>query len=102
MSITQEEQDGSILLRIEGPVSIYETPEIREVILACFEREVALELDLGQVTDIDSAGIQLICSVQKSAKIKDRSFTIQHMAESVTKSFLDIGLNPDSFKQTGK
>jgi anti-anti-sigma regulatory factor len=45
-------------LILEGPLSIYTAHEIKSCLLAALQDTPALHLDLSQVTDIDSAGLQ--------------------------------------------
>ena len=48
------------LMRIEGELNIYSVSEIRERLLDFLTENEEVEVDLDAVTDIDTAGIQLM------------------------------------------
>lgn len=54
-------------LILEGPLSIYTAHEIKSCLLAALQDTPALHLDLSQVTDIDSAGLQLLYLAKREA-----------------------------------
>jgi len=58
-------------LRIEGELTIYQAMQIKTRLLAALDAETAIELDLGAVTDIDTAGMQLLLAFAQVAAGKD-------------------------------
>lgn len=50
----------SATLAIEGELSIYRAAELKETLLKALEGAASLEIDLHDVSEIDSAGIQLL------------------------------------------
>ncbi len=68
MAFTTEEKDGRTILKVEGALSIYEASALREALLACLENDAGLELDLGSVTECDTAGLQLLYAARKTAR----------------------------------
>ncbi len=67
-------------LAIEGDLTIYTAAQWRETVLAALEAEPgqALEIDLGGVTEIDSAGLQVLIAAKKEAQRRD---TALHLAQ---------------------
>lgn len=60
--------DGVCLARIEGDLTIYTALACRDLLLPCLqhlEACAALDIDLAGVTDVDSAGIQLLISARR-------------------------------------
>lgn len=82
------------LVKVTGPMSIYETAALREVMLAAFDSPEGLTLDLGEVTECDTAGAQLICSARITARKRGKPFTIRAVSETVTHSMEGVGLDP--------
>lgn len=84
MVFKKEEIDGHIRLSIEGALSIYEVVALREEILACFKEDSPLQVDLSQVTDGDTAGVQLLLSARKTAHQRNRALSIANLSQSMT------------------
>ena len=71
--------DAERLLRIEGELTIYRAAELCEVLkdsLAAVPEHGTLGLDLCAVTEMDSAGAQLLLAAQKSAFATGRSLHV--------------------------
>ena len=71
--------DADRLLRIEGELTIYRAAELCEVLkdsLAAVPEHGTLGLDLGAVSEMDSAGAQLLLATQKSAFATGRSLRV--------------------------
>jgi anti-anti-sigma factor len=67
------------LLRIEGELTIYRAAQLCDVLkgsLAAVPERATLALDLSAVTEMDSAGAQLLISAQKSARSTGRALRI--------------------------
>lgn len=95
MSINQEEQNGNVRLKIKGSLSIYEAAPFRERLLACFGSAESLELDLGGVSECDTAGLQLLYAARMTATQAGTPFKISAAPQTVLKTLQSAGLNPD-------
>lgn len=84
-------------LRLEGVLTVYEVAELRETLIAAFEKKNGVVLDLGNVTDIDTTGIQLLCSAYQTAKNTKKGFTIMGANDSFKEAISRIGLNSEGF-----
>lgn len=56
------------LLFIEGDLTIRRVQEMKDVLLARLAQSQALEVDLAGVTEIDTAGVQLLLMVRRAAQ----------------------------------
>jgi anti-anti-sigma factor len=66
-------------LRIEGELTIYRAAELCDVLkdsLAAAPEHGTLALDLSAVSEMDSAGVQLLMAAQKSALATGRTLRI--------------------------
>jgi anti-anti-sigma factor len=73
-------------LRIEGELTIYRAAELREVLqgaLAAVPERGALALDLCAVTEMDSAGAQLLLAAHKSALASGRTLRVAGTSRAV-------------------
>ena len=57
----------TVRLALEGEMTIYHAQEIKEQMLAGLESCGKLELDLSQVGEIDTAGLQLLIMAKREA-----------------------------------
>ncbi len=55
-------------LRLEGDMTIYRAAELKPQILQAIHQHPSVHVDLSDVTDIDSAGLQLIYLAQREAE----------------------------------
>ena len=59
---------NTVHLRLDGDIGIYRAAELKEVLLAPLAPGVMLELDLSGVSEIDTAGVQLLLLANNSAQ----------------------------------
>jgi len=63
-------------LRIEGELSIYRAAELKPVLLEAVQREPVVEVDLSQVSEFDSAGLQVLMLAKREAVAAGREFRL--------------------------
>ena len=71
---------------VEGEFSIYRAAELAQALLAWWPQAVdggAVQLDLAGVSEMDSAGLQLLPSAQRSAHSQGLDFHISAASEAV-------------------
>lgn len=84
-------------LKIQGPLTIYEVGDQRDRILDLLKRSEGIRLELAEVTDCDTAGIQLIYSALKTARNDDRFFGLRSVSPAVKEAAERAGINMDLF-----
>lgn len=82
------------LVKAKGPFTIYEAAEIRDAMLAAFDGPEGLILDLGDVTECDTAGVQLLCSARVTARKTGKIFNVLAVSDAVTQAMEGVGLDP--------
>lgn len=102
MDFIRQENDGEILLKIEGAMTIYNAAALREELAACFGQYKKLMVDLSEVSDCDATGIQILCSASASSSVSGISFAVSRSSSSVDDAFLRGGLNIVEFKNSGE
>lgn len=74
-------------LTVEGELTIYTAAEMKEKISALFSGESAksdsVEIDLAQVSEIDTAGLQLLLLAQRECAKQERSIVFSNPSEAV-------------------
>ncbi len=96
MNFTREETDGRLLLKIKGELTVYESEIVRDELLICMSESDSLALDLDNVNECDTAGIQLLCSAKKTAEKSGKYFSLSTISEVVREAAIRIGLNPET------
>ena len=92
MSMDSIPADGA-RLRVEGEMTIQRAAELKPVLLqtlAAAGDEIAL--DLSGVTDIDSAGVQLLFMLSDAAAARQRSLRLRQPSPAVQHVFELLGL----------
>lgn len=93
-----EQRDGIGVLKIEGPMTIYEAGDLRQAFLEGFEGPGGLILDLDAVTECDAAGIQLLCAARVTAEAETRPFRIQAASDAVRDALGAVGLSLEAIR----
>ena len=93
---TREEKDEEAILRIKGAMSVYEIAKIRDELAACFKSHDKVVLDVDEVGDCDTAGVQLMVSAFRTAEDTGKTFETRGESDSVRKSIVDLGLRPSA------
>ena len=89
MNITTENDNGLCRMRIEGEMTIFTADELKKHLFEKLEACSGLDLDLSQVSEMDTAGFQLLFLTKREFGHLNRPFRI--VAQSpVTLSVLKL------------
>jgi len=80
---TQATHDPSVL-RIDGELTIFRAAELKPVLLT---EPMPLELDLSGVTELDSAGVQLLMLAKRAAQAQQRELRLVAHSPAVIEVF---------------
>jgi anti-anti-sigma factor len=83
-------------LAVEGELSIYRASELKAALLDAVASGDALELDLSKVTEMDSAGLQLVLLAAREAKAAGKCFGIAARSPQVDEVLQLCGLEGNS------
>ena len=64
------DESGNVAARrlyLDGNLTIYEAPAVKERLVTALSESQTLELDLSQVSEIDTAGFQLLVMAKREA-----------------------------------
>ncbi len=64
-TLEQQDGDGACRIAVSGEMTIYSAAELKNRLLAAVAECRAVECDLTEVTDFDSAGVQLLAMLQR-------------------------------------
>ncbi len=73
---TRPGSDGTERMTIKEDMTIYHAESLKAALMRGIERSTLLELDLSQVTEIDSAGIQLLMLAKRESQSRAKTLSI--------------------------
>jgi len=68
--MSRKEKTGQLVLT--GELTIYEAAKIKSLLLDRLNASESLEVDLSGVTELDSAGVQLMLLLQREAAVANK------------------------------
>lgn len=79
MATSKKKRDEVQVLAIDGEMTIYRAAELKETLLAALTNAQVVEVNLAKVTELDSAGIQLLMlAKQEAEKLKCELHLVSH------------------------
>ncbi|HYE70253.1 MAG TPA: STAS domain-containing protein [Aquabacterium sp.] len=79
--------DMSDVIAIEGELTIYRASELKPLLLAALPGTGPIELDLGEVTEVDTAGVQLLMLLRREALAQGRALRLRRPSPAVAEAF---------------
>ncbi|WP_263831751.1 STAS domain-containing protein [Sulfurospirillum oryzae] len=86
-------KESSLHVNPSGELTIYQVEEFSEKVKKLISSAERLYVDLSQLDKIDSAGFQLLVSLQKSCESSQKSFEINGITNSVHNFMLLFGFD---------
>lgn len=80
MNINVTNENGVCRIGIEGEMTIYNATRLKDGLLMAMAEPGQLEVNLGQVSEIDTAGLQLLALAKREAM--DNNQTLHFVAHS--------------------
>jgi len=94
VAVSASQPGTDALLCIEGELTIYRAAELKETVLSALDRAAALELDLSSVTELDTAGVQLLMLIHQTAKARSKQLRLSAPSAAVLEVFELLHLDP--------
>jgi anti-anti-sigma regulatory factor len=79
---------GTITVVVTGEMTIQNAGEIRDVLLQAFSEGERLILEMGKVSVIDLAGLQLMCAAHRSSIADKKHFSVSGIYNEAIKSVI--------------
>jgi anti-anti-sigma factor len=86
-SLDMEARDGTCRVRLGAEVTIYQAGELRAALAGVVADHEDLEIDLGAVTEIDTAGVQLLLHLKREAAACGHACRYVQHSEAVIEVF---------------
>lgn len=85
---------------IDGEFGIYRVAELKPQILAHVVDVSEPALDLGNVTEMDAAGLQLLLFARREARARGKTLHLSRTSPIVQEVLQVAGLSADAFEET--
>ncbi|HCU37617.1 MAG TPA: hypothetical protein DGT21_19940 [Armatimonadetes bacterium] len=92
VALTIRRRKAKLTVAIEGKATIVEAEQLRDELAKCIETWDRVQLDLGLVTDIDTAGMQVLLSAAVTAASEGKPLAIGKTSEAVVDTCRLMGL----------
>lgn len=79
-------------LRIDGELTIYRAAELKDALIAPLAAGGTLDVDLAGVTELDTAGLQLLMLAKKTAQASGGALRLSGHSAAVVDVFELLGL----------
>lgn len=85
LTIVSDEQQETWVLRAQGEVDLYTSPELRKAILSAVRSAKVVRLDLSGVDYMDSSGVATLVEGLKTSGKTNQAFQLVAPSPAVTK-----------------
>lgn len=93
MPITTSGKPKACMVNIGGDLTIMQIKNIYEEMQQSTNEKESVILNLGEVTSIDTAGLQFIWSIMKEAKKRDQHVEIHDVSPAVFEMAYEAGID---------
>lgn len=83
-------------IKPDGEMTIYQAAELRESLLVQLSTATEVVLDLSAITEMDSAGLQLVLATQAEARANQKPFRVSGASEVVRSLMAVYGLTDET------
>jgi len=87
MNIDKKQENGKILLVLEGRLDTTTAPKLQEILIPTFDEAGDVTLDFAELAYISSAGLRVLLMGEKTAKTKDAKMIIKNVSEEIMDVF---------------
>lgn len=82
-SVSCEQHEGYVLVRLSGEVDLSWSQQVRRVVLDALRQNVPVGVDLAEVSYIDSSGIAALVEGYQGARAADGRFVLVAVSDAV-------------------
>jgi len=93
-SVSADELDGRCVLRPVGELDVAAVPEMQARMSKLLEGCPDLEIDLGEVTFLDSSGLRLLLDAKQRCSQAEGRLTLSNASDDVLRVIDLTGLTP--------
>ena len=84
MPITTEIANKACRIQVQGDMTIYTALDLKQELVSCLGRADRFELDLSQVNEMDTAGLQLLILLKRETARQGKQLAISGHGTAAT------------------
>lgn len=92
MEMHSERHDACLRLRPAGEMTIYSAAELKPALLQALGESEDIEIDLAEISEIDTSGVQLLMLMKREAAAAGKALTLAGHSPAVLEVFELLGL----------
>ena len=92
MQIEIEKQGQQCLVKMAGDVTLDDSLELKRKLLDAVSTSTEIEVDVSQVSDIDTAGFQLLILAKREAVLRQKKFRLIKHSQPVVEMMVTYNL----------
>ena len=85
----KQQEGGRFICAVQGEMNIYSASEVRDELLQNLAAHAQVEVDLANVADFDSSGVQILLVLRREAQRTGKSLSFVHHSQAV-RDVLDL------------
>lgn len=93
MTITTQNENGRLIVAVNGRIDTNTSPQLQSELLAAFQQNNSITLDLANVAYVSSAGLRVLLIAQKTAAAKKATFELTNVAQEVMNVLDSVGFS---------
>ena len=97
MTSTEKDKSGNVRIKLEGGLTAYEVSEVKELLQRKLAENRGIILDISDLNNCDTLGIQLICSTGKTAAGTNKHFSLEGESQACREVAQNIGLELETY-----
>lgn len=92
-----QEKDGTLTLKVQGPMSIIDATTLRSLLLEALSSRRDLSLDLSGADSIDLSCVQVLCSAHRTfSRVNMKIVLCTGMPQGIVNAIATLGLSPET------
>jgi len=79
-------------LKLEGNLSIYDAVGLREKLASLLKEADILKIDMAEISDCDTSGLQILCSTKKTADKEGKRILLEGISKVIEDAMIKTGI----------
>jgi anti-sigma B factor antagonist len=88
-------------LKLEGNLSIYEASTLKEKLAGILTDADILEIDISEVMECDTSGLQILCSAKRTADRESKKIGLSLIPKTVQDAMIRTGITHEMIAHIG-
>src|SRR5688500_1340899 len=88
-----KKQKSSSVFRIQGELTIYRAAALKQELMEFLDENTSIDIDLSEVSEFDSAGIQILLLAKKTALSKEKNLRLVEHSTPVLEGLEPLNLS---------